>query len=189
MEKTIIIDYLKGLHACLDELSSQDIEGIADIIFDACNKGKRVFFLGNGGSATTAGHFARDLQIGTAIKGKPRVRATSLTDNIACVTSLANDVDYDSIFKEQLVGQVGEGDVVIGISASGNSPNVLRGIEFARSQGAVTVGLIGFGGGKLKELTHKHIVLSSRDYGQVEDVHLTLDHIISYLVKDKLANG
>lgn len=189
MKNKIISDYIEGLRSCLDELSAQDIEGIADIIFDACNKGKQVFILGNGGSATTASHFARDLQIGTAIEGKPRVRATSLTDNIACVTSLANDIDYDSIFKEQLIGQVGEGDVVIGISASGNSPNVLRGIEFARSQGAIIVGFIGFGGGKLQELSHKCIVLSSRDYGQVEDVHLTLDHIISYLVKDKLANG
>ena len=189
MENTIIGDYLKGLRTCLDELSQQDMEGIADVIYNACKKGKQVFIMGNGGSATTAGHFARDLQIGTAIEGQPRVRVTSLTDNIACVTSLANDIDYDSIFKEQLIGQVGEGDVVIGISASGNSPNVLRGIEYARSQRAVTIGLIGFGGGKLKEMTDKHIVLSSKDYGQVEDVHLTLDHIISYLVKDRLANG
>ncbi|MEE9399129.1 MAG: SIS domain-containing protein [Dehalococcoidales bacterium] len=184
----IISNYVKGLYSCLDEISRQDIEGIADIIYDAYKKGKQIFILGNGGSATTACHFARDLQIGTAVEGKPRIRTTSLADNIACVTSLANDIDYSSIFKEQLVGQVNEGDVVIGLTASGNSPNVLRAIEFARCQGAVTVGLIGFGGGKLKELTHKHIILLSKDYGQVEDAHLVLEHIITYLVKDKLTN-
>jgi len=188
-DNNIIGNYLKGLHSCLDELSRQDIAGIADIIFDAYQKDKRVFIMGNGGSATTACHFARDLTIGTAVEGKPRIRATSLTDNIACITSLANDIDYDSVFKEQVIGQVDEGDVVIGISASGNSPNVLKAIEFARSQGAVTAGLIGFGGGKLKELTHKCIVLSSKDYGQVEDAHLVLEHIISYLVKERLTNG
>ena len=186
-KKKIVEDYLKGLRSCLDEISRQDIEGIVDIIFTAYEKGKQVFIMGNGGSATTACHFARDLQMLTAKEGKHRVKAFSLTDNIAMVTSLANDIDYSSIFKEQLVGRVGEGDVVIGISASGNSLNVLRAVEFARSQGAVAVGLIGFGGGKLRELTHKCIVLSSKDYGQVEDVHLVLDHIISYLVKEKIA--
>jgi D-sedoheptulose 7-phosphate isomerase len=181
--------YLKGLRSCLDEISKQDIEDIVDIIFTAYRKGKHVFIMGNGGSATTASHFARDLQIGTAVEGKPRVKALSLTDNVALITALANDIEYSSIFKEQLVGQINEGDVVIGISASGNSTNVLRAIEFARSQGAITMGLIGFGGGKLKEFTHKFIALSSKDYGQVEDVHLTLDHIISYLVRERIING
>ena len=188
-ENKAIGDYLKGLRSCLDELSQQDIDGIVDIIFNAYKDAKQVFIMGNGGSATTASHFARDLQIGAAVAGKPRIRAVSLTDNVAVITALANDMDYDSIFKEQLIGQLNEGDVVIGISASGNSPNVLKAMEFARSRGAVTVGLIGFGGGKLKALTQKCIVLSSKDYGQVEDTHLVLDHIVSYLVKERIANG
>ena len=188
LKNKMIADYLKGLHACLDEISQQDIEGIVDIIFTAYKKGKQVFIMGNGGSATTASHFARDLQIGTAVEGKPRLRAISLTDSVAIITALANDMDYSSIFKEQLIGQLEEGDVVIGISASGNSPNVLKAIEFARTQGAITVGLIGFGGGKLKELVHKAIILSSQDYGPVEDVHLSLDHIISCLVRERLAS-
>ena len=111
-----------------------------------------------------------------------------MPDNVALITALANDIDYNCIFKEQLIGQLEEGDVVIGISASGNSPNVLRAIEFARGQGAITVGFIGFGGGKLKEFVHKAIILSSRDYGQVEDVHLSLDHIVSCLVRERIAN-
>lgn len=185
----IISDYLNGLRFCLDELSEKDIGQIVDIIMKAHADNRKVIFMGNGGSATTASHFARDVSIGTAAEGKPRLRAASLADNVAMITSLANDVDYNSIFKEQLVGQLDKGDVVIGISASGNSPNVLEAIKFARSQGAVTVGLIGFGGGKLKELVDKSIVLSSRDYGQVEDTHLVLDHIVTCLVRERIANG
>jgi len=182
----VIQDYIKGLIGCLEELSLQNIEEIANVIFDARKKGKRVFIMGNGGSAATALHFARDLQIGTAVGGKPRVRALSLVDNVVLITALANDINYESTFKGQLIGQLEEGDVVIGISASGNSPNVLKAIEYARKNGTITIGFIGFDGGKLKGLAHKSIVLSSRDYGQVEDIHLSLAHIISYLVKEKI---
>ena len=188
-EHEIIGDYLKGLRSCLEEIAEKDIIEIVDIIMKACSDGKKVIFMGNGGSATTASHFARDISIGTAKEGKPRVRAISLADSIAAITSLANDVGYNSVFKEQLIGQVDRGDVVIGISASGNSPNVLEAMEYARSAGAVTVGFIGFGGGKLKELSDKSIVLSSRDYGQVEDTHLVLDHIFTCLVKERIAGG
>jgi D-sedoheptulose 7-phosphate isomerase len=188
-EHEIIGDYLKGLRSCLEEIAEKDIIEIVDIIMKACSDGKKVIFMGNGGSATTASHFARDISIGTAKEGKPRVRAISLADSIAAITSLANDVGYNSVFKEQLIGQVDKGDVVIGISASGNSPNVLEAMEYARSAGAVTVGFIGFGGGKLKELSDKSIVLSSRDYGQVEDTHLVLDHIFTCLVKERIAGG
>lgn len=188
-EHEIIGDYLKGLRSCLEEIAEKDVIEIVDIIMKACSDGKKVIFMGNGGSATTASHFARDISIGTAKEGKPRVRAISLADSIAAITSLANDVGYNSVFKEQLIGQVDKGDVVIGISASGNSPNVLEAMEYARSAGAVTVGFIGFGGGKLKELSDKSIVLSSRDYGQVEDTHLVLDHIFTCLVKERIASG
>jgi len=188
-EHEIIGDYLKGLRSCLEEIAEKDIIEIVDIIMKACSDSKKVIFMGNGGSATTASHFARDLSIGTAVAGKPRIRAMSLADSIAAITSLANDVGYSSVFKEQLIGQLDRGDVVIGISASGNSPNVLEAMEYARSEGAITVGFIGFGGGKLKELVDKSIVLSSRDYGQVEDTHLVLDHIFTCLVKERIASG
>jgi D-sedoheptulose 7-phosphate isomerase len=182
----LIEQYLTGLHECLKELATHDIEVAAGVVFDAYRKGKRIFIMGNGGSATTAMHFARDLQIGTAVAGQPRVRATSLADNMAFVTSLGNDKGYDSIFVEQLVGQLTAGDVVIGISASGNSPNVLLAIEYARDHGAATIGLIGFGGGRLKTIVDKAIVLSSRSYQQVEDVHMVLAHIIPSRIKEKI---
>jgi len=184
----VVKEYIEGLKKCITELSTRDIEETASTIFDAFKKGKRIFIMGNGGSATTAIHFARDLQIGTSVAGKPRLRVTCLADNVASITSLANDISYDSIFEEQLIGQLEEGDVVIGISASGNSPNVLRAIEYAHKNGAVTIGFIGFGGGKLKKLAHKSIILSSKDYGQVEDIHMVLSHIITYWVKKEINN-
>ncbi len=186
---SIVEKYLSDLHNCLEELPQQEIEAIAGIIFNAYKKGKRIFIMGNGGSAATASHFARDLKIGTACAGKPRVQAISITDNPAMVTAIANDTDYSNIFKEQLIGQLNKGDVIIAISASGNSPNVLKAAEFARGEGAITIGLTGFSGGKLLKLADKCITLSSRDYGPVEDIHLCLAHMISYLVKEKIANG
>ena len=185
---TVVQEYINGLIQCLEYLPQQNLEQIANIIVEAWRKGKCVFIMGNGGSATTAMHFARDLKIGVAVTGKPHVRAVSLTDNVAVITALANDTSYSSIFKEQLVGQLEEGDVVIGISASGNSANVIKAIEYARKSGATTIGLIGFEGGKLKELVDSSVTLSNKDYGQVEDIHLSLAHIISYLVKEGINN-
>ncbi len=184
---SLISDYIDGLGNCLKALSERAITDIVETVFEAYQKNKQVIIMGNGGSASTASHFARDLRIGSKVEGKPRVRATSITDNMAMVTSLANDMDYSYIFKEQLVDQLNEGDVVIGISASGNSPNVLEAIKYARQKGAITIALTGFDGGKLKGLVDKAIIVSSRDYGQVEDVHLSLDHIITYAVKGKIA--
>ena len=184
-----ITAYFKKVRSCLDEIAPADIRGIVDIIINAYQHNRCVFIMGNGGSAATASHFARDLSIGTAVPGKRRLRAVSLTDNVVAITALANDLDYQAIFSEQLMGHLEKGDVVIGISASGNSPNVLKGIEYARDQGAVTVGLVGFGGGKLKGMVQKALVLSSKEYGPVEDIHLMLDHIISSLVKERIASG
>ena len=186
---TVVRDYTSGLIKCLEELSKQNIEEIAEIVIDAWRKGKWVFIMGNGGSASTASHLARDLQIGAAVEGKPRVKSISLTNNEALVTAVANDIDYSSIFKEQLVGRLDEGDVVIGISASGNSANILKAMEYARLNKAVTVGFLGFGGGKLKELVDKAIIVSSKNYGQVEDIHSSLGHIICFLVREKIAHG
>jgi len=185
---TLVKEYVEGLQKCIEELSTLDIEETAGIIFAAFKKGKRIFVMGNGGSATTAIHFARDLQIGTAVAGKSRLRVTCLTDNVASITAVANDTSYDCIFEEQLIGQLDAGDVVVGISASGNSPNVLKAMEYARRNGALTIGFIGFGGGKLKRLCQKSIILSSKDYGQVEDIHMVLSHIIPCWLKKEI-NG
>ncbi|MFC2051586.1 SIS domain-containing protein [Chloroflexota bacterium] len=127
--------------------------------------------------------------MGAGVERNTGVRAISLTDNMSVITALANDTGYSSIFERQLDGQLEKEGVIIGISASGNCPNILEAIEYDRKNGAMTIGFIGFGGGKLKELTRKSIILSSRDYGRVEDVHISLAHIISHIVKEKIANG
>jgi D-sedoheptulose 7-phosphate isomerase len=184
---TFTIQYLKDLNECIAELSSKEIEEVGGIILAAYKKGKRIYLMGNGGSAMTAAHFAQDLQNGAAVKGKPRIKTTCLTSNMAFVTAIANDINYESVFKEQLAGQVEKGDIVIGITASGNSPNVLQAIQYANDNGAVTVGLIGFGGGKLKDLAQKSIVLSSKSYQRVEDVHMVLAHIISGWLKNEIS--
>ena len=103
---SITQNYIKGLQECCEELSrqKQNIKGIADIIYAAYKKGKQIFIMGNGGSATTASHFAHDLKIGAAVEGRARLPATSLADSAALITALANDIDYNSIFEEQLVG-------------------------------------------------------------------------------------
>ena len=186
---SFIQDYIDGLSEGLKELQQQDVAGIADIIFDAYKKEKQIFIMGNGGSAATASHFAEDLRLGRAVEGKPHVHTTSLTDNVALITALANDLDYSSVFTEQLVDQMKEGDVVIGISASGNSPNVLKAIEYGKNNGAVTIGFCGFGGGKLADIADRKIVLSGTDFGQVEDAHLCLAHIVSQLVRRKISGA
>ena len=186
---SVISNYLKNLSFCLKQLPQQDIADIAEMPFQTYQRGKQVIIMGNGGSATTASHFTRDLKMGTVVKGKTRFRAVSITDNMTMITSLANDIDCNSIFKEQLVGQVGEGDVVVGMSASGNSLNVLKAIEYARENGAMTIALTGFGGGKIQELVDRAIIVSSSDYGQVEAVHLCLCHILVYAVKERIVEG
>lgn len=187
----IIEDYVKGLDKCCAELLQQsaNIEKIADLIYEVYQRRGQIFIMGNGGSATTASHFARDLKIGAYVKGKHKANVFGLADNIAVLTSLANDIDYDSIFEQQLIGQLEKGDLVIAISCSGNSPNVIKAMEAARDNGSITVGIMGFGGGKLKTIADNAIIFLSKDYGQLEDIHLGLTHILSYLVRKRITDG
>ena len=179
MTSELIREYLNGVKKCLDCINEEKVQSVVDTILGAYTEGKSIFILGNGGSASTATHFACDLSKGTAFEGKPRLKATSLTDNVALMTAIANDIDYSAVFVEQLTNFLSKEDVVVCISASGDSPNVLKAAKYARSKGAFVVGLIGFGGGKLKELVDKAIVLPTEDYRQVEDIHLVLAHLVS----------
>lgn len=163
-------------------LASLDIDAIAafiEIILAAREAESTVFFLGNGGSAATSSHFANDIAVGTRSTGK-LFRALSLTDNVAVMTAIANDYSYDDIFVLQLRYQLRPGDVVVGISASGNSPNVVKAIEFANTEGAHTVGLTGFDGGRLRQIvkTSLHVPTGKGEYGPVEDAHMVLDHLV-----------
>jgi D-sedoheptulose 7-phosphate isomerase len=146
---------------------------------------RTVFLFGNGGSASTASHFVTDLSKVAARGDGPKIRAVGLTDNVPSVTAIANDVEYARVFADQLAILAGPGDVAIAISGSGNSPNVLEGVRVARELGAGTIGLTGIGGGKLKGLVDVPIVVPSNSMQHVEDVHVTILHLITAYLRDE----
>jgi D-sedoheptulose 7-phosphate isomerase len=189
MLREFVSSYRKELQGCFDELLPEKLEKIAELFLRVQREGRQVFFLGNGGSASTASHMAVDFSKGTCVQGQPRLRAISLTDNVGLITAWANDVSYDSVFEGQLENLLDPKDVVVAISASGNSLNVLRAVEFARKREATTIGLIGFGGGKLKGLVDIDLTVSSQNYGQIEDFHLSVNHILSQYVKKEISRG
>jgi D-sedoheptulose 7-phosphate isomerase len=172
-------DHIAEVRSVLAQIPVRAIEHVVGIILDAYSRNKHVYLLGNGGSAATATHFACDLSKATIVEGRARLRVTSLTDNVALLTAWANDTSYENVFAEQLCNLVNAGDVVIAISASGNSANVLAAIDAARARGAITVGLVGFGGGSLKAAVDAAIHVESDSYGVVEDCHLVLEHAIT----------
>lgn len=183
--ETKIAEYRKELNKCFDELKPETMELIAM----ALNKrGRTIFILGNGGSALTASHMAVDLAKGSQVAGFPPLRVISLTDNVGLITAWANDKSYASVFVEQLKTLMKTGDTVIGISASGNSPNVIEAMDYAKRNG-VTIGLSGFGGGVLATLSDIKVVSSSRNYGVIEDFHMSLGHIISQFIKEHRERG
>lgn len=178
--------YYEELRQVLGEFPSPGLEAAVEVLWSAWKNRKQVILLGNGGSAATASHITCDLRKGTAVPGKQRLRVQALTENVAVLTALANDIDYDSVFKDQLIDVIDEGDVVIAISASGNSPNVIEAVQHAQSVGAVIVGFCGFSGGRLKELSSACVWVKSHNYGIVEDAHLTFGHAISQELRRRI---
>ncbi len=178
--------HITEMRAALDRLPVDATGRVVEIILDAYRRKQRVYIIGNGGSAATATHFACDLSKATIVEGRDRLRVTSLTDNVALLTAWANDTSYDRVFAEQLANLLNPGDVVIAISASGNSPNVLAAVEKARMRGAVTIGLVGFKGGRLQAAVDAAVHVSSDSYGVVEDCHLLLGHAITEATREAL---
>ncbi len=185
-------DYIKRYAYHVSELlmniNYQEIDKVIEIFQTARANGKTIFFIGNGGSAATCSHFAEDLALGTMIEGKKPFKALSLTDNIAYITAVANDESYENIFVSQLKILFNTGDVLIAISGSGNSPNLVKAIEYANKKGGITIGMVGFDGGKLKNICQHcvHVKTIKGEYGPVEDIHLILVHIISTYLMFKL---
>ena len=182
-----IKSYVAELKATLDRLPWDRIKEAIHVLHYARINDKQVFILGNGGSAATASHFACDLGKGTILPERPRFRAIALTDNMPIFSAYANDCGYEHVFAEQLASLVRSGDVVIGISGSGNSANVLNAIKLARSMQAVTIGFTGFDGGKLKDLADICILVPSSCMEQVEDIHLMLEHLICTCLRKAVA--
>ena len=172
--------YLEYLRAVIARIDLGEIACLIQTLLAARDRSARIFFFGNGGSAATASHFANDIAIGSRSWARP-FRAISLTDNVPVLTAIANDYGYDEIFLKQLEVLMSPGDVVVAISVSGNSPNVLRAVEYAQAHGATTVALTGFDGGKLRPLAQLgvHVPTTRGEYGPAEDVHMILDHLVS----------
>jgi D-sedoheptulose 7-phosphate isomerase len=183
--------YLEYLSSILKDISVIEIEGFIKVILEARDRNSKIYFIGNGGSAATASHFANDIAIGTRAYEKP-FSAISLCDNNAVITAIGNDDGFDKIFSQQLKVLLQEGDVVVAISASGNSVNLLNAFDVAKQKGAITVGISGFDGGKLKNKADisVHVPTGKGEYGPAEDAHMVLDHLVSnYLmrfIKNKL---
>lgn len=189
--KDFIEDYILELTRCLESLDKTKIELIIDVLVDAYKKDRKVFILGNGGAASTSSHMACDLGKGTLQRvyddTERRFRVISLTDNVALMTAFANDLSFDDIFVQQLRNLVESDDVVIALSGSGNSPNVVKAMEYAKLCGAKTIGLLGFKtGGKLGSIVDYSVIVESNHYGQIEDIQLALNHMIaSWIAKIK----
>lgn len=177
--------YVHYLSELLKNIDFQSIEDVIKVFQNARSNDKTLFFIGNGGSAATCSHFSEDLSFGTFIEKKRPFKTLSLVDNTSYMTALGNDIGYEDVFTGQLRCLLNKDDVVVGISASGNSPNVVKALGYANAHGGITVGLLGFDGGKMKEICQHciHIKTKNGVYGPVEDLHLVLVHIIgTYLM-------
>ncbi len=178
-----IDSYLSELTRCLMKLDKSVIKRVTQVLLTAYKKKKSIFLMGNGGGASTSSHMACDLSKGTLRRiyddEEPRFRAYSLTDNVATITAYGNDLSYEDIFVQQLRNLVTKGDVVIVMSGSGNSKNLVKAVRYAKKRGATTVGFLGFhDGGVLGPLVDHAIIIDSHHYGPCEDIQLVLDHVI-----------
>jgi D-sedoheptulose 7-phosphate isomerase len=188
MNEDPIDDYLNQMADTLGKISRQQIWAVIEVLFQAWREKRHVFICGNGGSSATASHMANDLNKFIIVDGKPRMKAMALTENIPLMTAWGNDNAYENIFVEQLLNFLEPGDVVIAISASGNSPNILRAIESAHEHQAITIGFTGNDGGKLGQLVD-HCIYIPDDYtGRQEDGHLILDHLIAKILREMIAS-
>lgn len=186
---TIIDDYIDESIICLKNLKklASQIEKICHIITQTRDSKRRVFLIGNGGSASTASHFICDLNKTSTMEQKNRIKAISLVDNIPIISAYGNDVSYDSIFVEQLKNMLEPQDVVVAISGSGNSKNIIEAVSYAKEKGAIIVGLTGFDGGILKSKCDECLIIPSDLMYRVEDMHLMINHIITTVLREGTA--
>lgn len=181
-----IRDYLAESARVLQALPVDDIERLVDLLDAAWRGGRRIFAAGNGGSASLAAHIACDLNKDCTRAGLPRLKVISLVDNVSTLTACANDERFEDIFVEQILNFYEPGDVVIGISGSGNSENLVRLLDWSRAQGAVVVGLLGYSGGRMKPLCDLALVADSYDMQHCQDAHLAIVHVVMQGLKQRM---
>ncbi len=177
--------YFNYLIEIINQVDTKEIADFIEVLVKASRSKSTVFFIGNGGSAATASHFANDLAIGIR-SDHHSIRALSLTDNVPILTAVGNDYGYNEIFLRQLMVLAKPGDVLVGISASGNSPNLINAFEYAKNNKLTTVAITAFSGGTLRKIANHgiHIPTEHGEYGPAEDLHMILDHLIgAYLNK------
>ncbi len=191
-----IADYLDGMRQITDTISHQAIDEVIEALFAVYRRGGTIWICGNGGSASTATHFACDLTKATIHPGKPRLKAMALADNIPLVSALTNDDGWDVVYLEQLKSFYQPGDAVVGISVHGGagrdkagawSQNLLRALEYAKENGGVAIGLAGFDGGAMKELCDHTIVVPFDTTPHVESYHVALHHLVAFCLAERIA--
>jgi D-sedoheptulose 7-phosphate isomerase len=181
--------YFASLQVVLARLDISVIDRMTDAIWENYGNGRTLYVFGNGGSAALASHFACDMGKGTVAPQRKRLRTVALTDNVPLMTALANDLGYKDIFSEQLAGLAEKGDMAFAISGSGNSPNVVQGLEMARKIGLRTLVLTGFAGGLVKSLADLCLIVPSDDMQHIEDAHLCATHAIFRAIRHRMTQA
>ncbi len=183
--KQWISDYVRAEKAALDSIPAEGVAQLVDKLRDALKNDRQIFVFGNGGSAANASHFATDLGKGSSDKVGKSFRILSLNDNVSWMTALGNDYSYDDVFVRQLRNYGKAGDLVITMSVSGNSPNLVKAFEWAKQNGLHTVALVGDKRGRLAEISEQVIVVNDTHYGRVEDAHMGICHIACYAFMER----
>jgi D-sedoheptulose 7-phosphate isomerase len=184
---TSLKSYLSGFSKLLGKIDPREVQALADAIEEAYRHGRTVFLIGNGGSGSAASHFCEDLGKGTLVdfEKQKRLRVMSLTDNAPYILAWANDVGYDCIFSEQLKNLAREGDLLVAISGSGNSPNVLKAVDYAHKAGMMTFGITGYDGGKLRKRARQSLHVPSFNMGAVEAAHAVVFHYLLDALRER----
>ena len=184
-----VTSYLDGLRSLVSQVPTDRVAAAIDLLLEARQLSRRVYVMGNGGSASTAAHLVCDFQKTATIPGELALRAFALADNTALMTAWANDSAYENVFAGQIMALAEPGDVVVAISASGNSPNIVAGLAAAALKGARTIALVGFDGGVAGQVADVTIHIPCHDYGLVEDIHSALGHAMTTAIRQAVARS
>ena len=182
--KVVLDEYKKELIEHINKVDEDTFQKVIDILLDAYKNDRNIFIVGNGGSAGTANHFVCDFGKNAVAGDYRRFRIMSLCDNVEKITALGNDIAFDEIFRQQLINLMHDGDVVIAVSASGNSPDLTKALEYAKEKHGKIIALAGFKGGKIKEMSDVSMVAEMESYERIEDMHLMYLHMIVCWMKE-----
>lgn len=177
-------DYVETYHQTIQKITAESILPIIFEFADSCKSGKNIFVFGNGGSAANSSHFVNDLAKGVALEAGIKIKAISLNENVSLMTAISNDISYDDVYLKQLENLANPGDLVFTLSVSGNSPNLVKAIDWANKNSIKTIAIVGGKKGKLYELAKMPVVIDSFHYGHVEDIHLFICHLIGYALME-----